>query len=658
MKENKKIKLIFIVVATIILIIAITCISIFAINKKNDKQHFNSSSEENRQENNNQEEVPEEKEQQENNNEEEKVVEEKTIVKDEFEPDYSKYIPDSTYPGLLIDDTSDYTNTLVVRYDKREKEFCYFYSGEDEESECSNKSISIKTKTKAEIDSVYLDRYVYYKDDGMHKIYDNKKKTSYIIKIDVSYRYIERYDDENNLVAIIFEKEFDGSDSYYSLTLGKVLYDEKYKELDYLSKEYLSGKVYKCSQDDDDEDCVQTKALLLSAKEEKIIKTYKISADKDGYYDEKEYGIFENENGKYFTLGTCIDSCNYDYIYNTDFKVLGKNYDNYTSGILPNGNLYLAKKGVVSEVDKDGNVIRKTKKYDIEQVVGGYIIHIKDNYLTITTIDEVEEYKIVKWNKKYYYHVGLSGWYTDEGKHGIYMVVEDGNVTAKDVWNYCTSHNSCEFDSISEIKDMNYGYEYYFIPETKEIGKIPTYIGGYAKPVLYLYPTKKTNVKVTFSNPNMLTTTYPKYNNSWEVTAYPNGDLYDKNNKYYYALYWEELKNHSIDFKEGFYVESKDAIIFLESKLSYIGLNDKERNEFIMYWLPILEKNEKNLIYFELTEERNSNSRIIISPKPDSLLRIAMHVKKVDEKINIKEQKLNRFNRTGFSAIEWGGVIH
>ena len=32
-----------------------------------------------------------------------------------------------------------------------------------------------------------------------------------------------------------------------------------------------------------------------------------------------------------------------------------------------------------------------------------------------------------------------------------------------------------------------------------------------------------------------------------------------------------------------------------------------------MYWLPILEKNKKSLVYFELTEERNSYSKINIT---------------------------------------------
>ena len=77
-----------------------------------------------------------------------------------------------------------------------------------------------------------------------------------------------------------------------------------------------------------------------------------------------------------------------------------------------------------------------------------------------------------------------------------------------------------------------------------------------------------------------------------------------------------------------------------------------------MYWLPILESNGQSLVYFELTGEREAYNRLNISPKPDSMLRVAMHVKKVNNKVDIKEQQLDTFNRVGFSAIEWGGIIH
>ena len=176
------------------------------------------------------------------------------------------------------------------------------------------------------------------------------------------------------------------------------------------------------------------------------------------------------------------------------------------------------------------------------------------------------------------------------------------------------------------------------------------------KPVLYLYPTENTNITVKFEHPEYLTTTYPKYNDGWSVNADTNGNLYDENGKYYYALYWEEDYHNKPSFKEGFYVEKDDAIEFLEEKLSIIGLNDRERNEFIMYWLPILESNKKSLVYFELTESKEKYNKLIIDPKPDSLLRITMHVKKVNRKINVKEQELPTFNRVGFAAAQWGGV--
>ena len=186
-----------------------------------------------------------------------------------------------------------------------------------------------------------------------------------------------------------------------------------------------------------------------------------------------------------------------------------------------------------------------------------------------------------------------------------------------------------------------------------------SYSGGQDfKPVLYLYPKEKQEIKVTFGKPELLTTTYPKFNKEWQVVAYPNGNLYDENGRYYYGLYWEEMYPYNVDFSEGFYVEKDDAIPFLEEKLAMIGLNERESNEFIMYWLPIMEKNEKNLVYFELTEERDSHNHLMISPKPDSLLRITMHLKKISEKVNIKEQKLKGFKRIGFSAVEWGGKIY
>lgn len=178
------------------------------------------------------------------------------------------------------------------------------------------------------------------------------------------------------------------------------------------------------------------------------------------------------------------------------------------------------------------------------------------------------------------------------------------------------------------------------------------------KPILYLYPESTTDVIVKVEREDALLTTYPKYNNGWNVTAKPNGDLYDSNGKYYYALYWDETRLNNVSFDTGFYVTKDNAIDFLEEKLSIIGLTDRERNEFIMYWLPKLEDNEQSLVYFELTDERESYNKLYITPAPDSLLRVHIHIMPVDRYINIPEQELPTFNRTGFVAVEWGGTVY
>ena len=178
------------------------------------------------------------------------------------------------------------------------------------------------------------------------------------------------------------------------------------------------------------------------------------------------------------------------------------------------------------------------------------------------------------------------------------------------------------------------------------------------KPLIYLYPKEETNVIVKFKNNNYLTHTYPKYNNSWNVYAYPNGKLIDNNTgRELYGLYWEG-KNHYSSIKEdGFVVKGKDTSAFLEEKLSVLGLTEREANEFIIYWLPILEDNNYNYIRFESIDEINNYMPLDISPKPDSLIRILMDYKPLDEKINIKEQKLITPKRNGFVAVEWGGAL-
>lgn len=126
------------------------------------------------------------------------------------------------------------------------------------------------------------------------------------------------------------------------------------------------------------------------------------------------------------------------------------------------------------------------------------------------------------------------------------------------------------------------------------------------KPIIYIYPTKEIDLSIKLKNNKKLTTSYPKYNNRWNIHVDTNGNIYDYNTKRnYYALYWEAHDNTHINMNEGFVIEGKDTVKFLEEKLEYLGLNEKETNEFIIYWIDKLESNKYNFIRFRNTEEAN-----------------------------------------------------
>ncbi len=176
------------------------------------------------------------------------------------------------------------------------------------------------------------------------------------------------------------------------------------------------------------------------------------------------------------------------------------------------------------------------------------------------------------------------------------------------------------------------------------------------KPLIYLYPEKETKVNVRLGNPDLLTSTYPEYNDGWNVVAYPNGTLKDKNREYY-SLFWEGKNHEATIHDEGFVVKGEDTLKFLENKLKVLGLNDKEANEFIIYWLPKLEVNPYNYYYFETMKEINNYMPLEVTPKPDTIIRVQMDYQPLNEKIDVKEQKLFAPKRSGFTVVEWGGSI-
>ena len=134
-----------------------------------------------------------------------------------------------------------------------------------------------------------------------------------------------------------------------------------------------------------------------------------------------------------------------------------------------------------------------------------------------------------------------------------------------------------------------------------------------AKPVIYLYPETETQVTVKMDYSGKLTCTYPAYDDGWQVTAAPDGTLTDAKGQTYNYLYWEGETATGYDLSEGFCVPGADTAAFLEDALARLGLNRKEANEFIVYWLPQMEDNPYNLITFQ-QEAYTEAAKLTVEP--------------------------------------------
>lgn len=178
-----------------------------------------------------------------------------------------------------------------------------------------------------------------------------------------------------------------------------------------------------------------------------------------------------------------------------------------------------------------------------------------------------------------------------------------------------------------------------------------------AKPVIYLYPEEETEVDVHVNINGIDPFFYPEYNNGWKCTAQPDGTLTINDASYNY-LFWEATgADHlmSLNLHKGFVVDAENVIPFLEKKLSLAGLTPKEQTDFITYWGPIMTKHDHNYVRFIFNEDCDKFAKLEITPKPDNLYRIYILTAPVSADYSATGQEITPINRSGFTAIEWGG---
>lgn len=148
---------------------------------------------------------------------------------------------------------------------------------------------------------------------------------------------------------------------------------------------------------------------------------------------------------------------------------------------------------------------------------------------------------------------------------------------------------------------------------------------------------------------------------SWTVTAAPDGTLTDQAGRTYPSLFWDgEMTLPDPD--AGFVVSREDAVPFLEDKLAQLGLTDREAADFITYWAPRMRAYEYTFVSFDASvyTQRASYSftdEAGASVTPDTFIRVFMTIREADANTVVQPQTFAPPpTRTGFTAVEWGGA--
>ncbi|MEA3272805.1 MAG: hypothetical protein U9P90_04030 [Patescibacteria group bacterium] len=181
----------------------------------------------------------------------------------------------------------------------------------------------------------------------------------------------------------------------------------------------------------------------------------------------------------------------------------------------------------------------------------------------------------------------------------------------------------------------------------------PNFPPGVKKPAVYLYPTETSEIEVKVYVNGHITEAEPNYLTGWKVTAESNG-LIDK--EYDYLFYEAQLTNLQLP-DEGWIIAFSNLDEWFDETLPKLGLNDKELVQFKEYWME--ELTEANYYEVKILEDQflEENMNLIINPKPDTMIRLNFYFKPHSEKNEMKEPTIKTPQRTGFTVVEWGGLL-
>jgi hypothetical protein len=153
-----------------------------------------------------------------------------------------------------------------------------------------------------------------------------------------------------------------------------------------------------------------------------------------------------------------------------------------------------------------------------------------------------------------------------------------------------------------------------------------------------------------FPNGGHVIESEPEYDNGWSVKVTPEGLI---NDEYHYLFYESSLPliNNS---RTGWVSEARNLHSDLRELLVSYGFLGREIEDFLDFWLPVLNKAPYYAFYPQDVDELTV---LDIQPAAMTLIRSYFYVKPLKYYRNLPSPCIPAIpDRTGFTVVEWGVI--
>jgi hypothetical protein len=193
-------------------------------------------------------------------------------------------------------------------------------------------------------------------------------------------------------------------------------------------------------------------------------------------------------------------------------------------------------------------------------------------------------------------------------------------------------------------------------PQRIQITIVDTHQVVVMKPNIYLYPQTARTLSVALEFPlgGSVIQSIPLYSNGWKVNVEPSGKI----DQQYDYIFYESKNPDAYQYGSGWIVGKDTLTSFFSNNLLLDGFSEREKDDFIEYWIPRLVDHPYYAIYPQFAGEIEKTIQLKISESPDNMLRLFYIIKgTMNKDQTLSVPTIPQFKRNGFVVTEWGVIL-